>query len=1089
MGAVLAGRFQIVSRLGEGAIGEVYEAADLELEENVAVKVLRPEIARDAEVMRRFKREIQLARKVTHPNVCRTFELFHHAEAGAPGAALDFVTMELLRGETVEQRLQGGGRMLPGEALPLARQMAAGLHAAHLAGVVHRDFKSGNVMLVPSADGVRAVVTDFGLAWSDSGSPAVTRAGMMVGSPAYMAPEQVRGEAVTPATDVYALGIVLYEMVTGTLPFSADTAIGTAIKRLREPPTLPRVHAPDLDWRWEDVILRCLESDPASRFASPPEVVDALEAPRHHSGYVLRAAIRRRRRAWRNALTATVLLAVAAAGWLLRDGLLGFRKPAPATPAAQPAIAVPRSVVAVIRFENLSRKPELAGIETSLEQILPAELAAGERLRIVPGEQVEQARRDLGGLTGRNGFARETLARLRARLGADYVVSGFYLPSARGGTVRIRCVATIQDVRSSEIVDSIQEEGTEPEILVLVDALGARLRRRLGADDLSPDDLQAAAAARPANALAARLYAEGEEKLSHLDALAAAEVLEQARNADPANPLIRAELAAAWDALGDQPRAVEAARDALARSAALGFEPRLRVEARFDATAHQWKKAAAVYRKLWEHFPDDLEHGLSLARMQIEGSELPAALATVARMRSLPSALADDPRIDLTEADAALHHAELARGVAAAERAQRKGLDQGAPLLVARALYFEGIGLRLLGRLPEALAASRQAASLFVQAGDLASEALALHTAGSVLAQQGDLAAARQVFDEMMTISRAIGNEEMVGLGLSAFGMILSGQGDLAEARVRDEKAIAIFHRTGSKRREAMTSANLARVDQRLGEIATARTLYQSAALALGELGDRGSEARVLANEAGLLMDEGDLQPAAELSLRALSLHRAIGGATDIAEDRGIRGRLLHLRGDLPAAEREVTAAVAGLDALGARLAAARQRIELARILIDAGRPAEAKALAETALAALGKTPSPDDEVEARAVSAAAALALGRKDTAEAEARQAVRALAACENRPVRLAAQVVAARVEGAFGSRRAVRELRAIRSEAEQEGLRPLAFEARLALGALDGGAGTAAGRRELSAVLRETSLAGLGGIARRALVALRG
>jgi tetratricopeptide (TPR) repeat protein len=345
------------------------------------------------------------------------------------------------------------------------------------------------------------------------------------------------------------------------------------------------------------------------------------------------------------------------------------------------------------------------------------------------------------------------------------------------------------------------------------------------------------------------------------------------------------------------------------------------------------------------------------------------------------------------------------------------------------------------------------------------------------------------VFDEMMRISRAIGNEEMVGLGLSAFGMILSGQGDLAEARERDEKAIAIFHRTGSKRREAMTSANLARVDQRLGETATARTLYQSAALALGELGDRGSEARVLANEAGLLMDEGDLQPAAELSLRALSLHRAIGGATDIAEDRGIRGRLLHLRGDLPAAEREVTAAVAGLDALGARLAAARQRIELARILIDAGRPAEAKALAETALAALGKTPSPDDEVEARAVNAAAALALGRNDTAEAEARQAVRALAACENRPVRLAAQVVAARVKGAFGSRRAVRELRAIRSEAEQQGLRPLAFEARLALGALDGGAGTAAGRRELSAVLRETSLAGLGGIARRAFAALRG
>ena len=329
LGERLAGRFRVICRLGDGAIGEVYEAADLELGEHVAVKVLRPGVALDAEALHRFKREILLARKVTHPNVCRTFELFHHLdEEGAAGSGLAFVTMELLRGETLEQRLQGNGRMAPGEALPLVRQMAAGLNAAHLAGVVHRDFKSGNVMLVPSADGLRAVVTDFGLAWSDSASPSVTRAGMMIGSPAYMAPEQVKGEAVTPATDVYALGIVLYEMLTGILPFSAETAIGTAIKRLREPPTLPRVHAPDLDWRLEEVILRCLESDPAGRFQSPPEVADALEAPRHHShsGYVLRA-IRRRRRTWRNALAATVLLAVAAGGWLARD-----RLSAPAVP-------------------------------------------------------------------------------------------------------------------------------------------------------------------------------------------------------------------------------------------------------------------------------------------------------------------------------------------------------------------------------------------------------------------------------------------------------------------------------------------------------------------------------------------------------------------------------------------------------------------------------------------------------------------------------------------------------------------------------------------------------------------------------------
>lgn len=1080
---MLAGRFRIVARLGEGAIGEVYEAADLELEESIAVKVLRPEIARDTEVLYRFKREIQLARKVTHPNVCRTFELLHHEDR--QGSGLAFVTMELLRGETLEQRLVRGGRMMPAEALPLVRQMAEGLHAAHLAGVVHRDFKSGNVMLVPSADGLRAVVTDFGLAWSNSVSASVTRTGTMVGSPAYMAPEQVRGETVTPATDIYALGIVLYEMVTGSLPFRSDTAIGTAIKRLREPPTLPRVHTPDLDWRWEEVILRCLESDPAGRFATAPEAAKALEVPRGVSGYALRAAIRRRRGSGLTALLAAVLLGLGAVGWLARDRLLG-------PPSSPPAVAVPRSAVAVLGFENLTRKPDLAYVETSLERMLPAELAAGERLRLVPSEQVDRARRDLG-LTGGTGLARDTLALLRARLGADYLISGSYFVSSRGGAAGLRCVATIQDVRSGEIVTSITQEGTEAELPDLVDNLGARLRGSLGAGDLSADDRRAAEAARPANARAARLYAEGLEKLSRFEALPATRALEQARDADSANALIRADLAAAWDTLGYQARAEEAAREGLARAAALGFEPHLRVEARFQETARQWEKAAAIYRRLWVRFPDVLEHGLSLARVEIQGDEAAAALATVARMRSLPARLAEDPRIDLMEAEAALRHAELARGLAAAQRAQRKGEELGAPLLVARALAFEGVGLRLLGRLSEALAVSQRASDLFRKAGDPASAAMALNNVGSVLAQQGDLSGAGRAFDEILGIGQATGNEEMGGLGLTNYGMMLSNHGDLAGARERYEKALAIFLRTGSKRREAMTASNLARVDQRLGQRAAARGMYAAAASTLHEIGDRSSEARVLANQADLLIEEGELQEAWDLSSRALSLHRAIGEAAGVAEAQALQGLILHLRGDLPAAQRELEASIAGLDALGAKLAAARQRIELAQILVDAGRPIDGEALAQVALAGLGANPAPDDEVEARSVRATAALARGRNDIATAEVRRTVEALGACENRTVRLAAWIVAARVHAAAGRRvEAVRDLRAAQAEAEQIGLRPLVLEARLALAMLENGTGSreeaAAGREHLTAVARDASAAGLGGIAHRAEAALR-
>lgn len=271
----LAGRYRVCSFLGRGAVGEVYEAEDLELAGRIAIKILRPELARDERVVRRFQREIQLTRLVVHPNVCRMADLVHHQGSAAAEPARVFLTMELLRGETLEDLIVRQGRLRPEEALPIVRQITGGLTAAHEAGVIHRDLKSSNVFLV----GPRAVVTDFGLAWSAESEAAATLTvtGELIGSPAYMAPEQVRGETASPVTDVYALGVVLFEMMTGQLPFVGKSAFYTALKRLREPAPSPRTLVPDLDPVWEEVILRCLERAPADRFASMRDVVSALE--------------------------------------------------------------------------------------------------------------------------------------------------------------------------------------------------------------------------------------------------------------------------------------------------------------------------------------------------------------------------------------------------------------------------------------------------------------------------------------------------------------------------------------------------------------------------------------------------------------------------------------------------------------------------------------------------------------------------------------------------------------------------------------------------------------------------------------------
>ncbi len=277
-GHVLAGRFRVVRLIGRGGMGEVYEAFDQELKEIVALKLIRAELANEPRRIARFKQEIRNARRISHPNVCRVYDLF---QAGEGMQKITFLTMEFVAGETLLHLLRRETRLTPEAALPLARQICAGLQAAHQHGIVHRDLKPGNVLLSAGTAG-RAVISDFGLAFdttplTDDESTMTLRDGGAVGTPAYMAPEQIEGAAVSPATDIYALGLVLYEMVTGQRPFSGATPLSEAAKRLTEAPKPPDVHQPGLPDRWKAVILRCLVRDPAGRMQSAAEVSDALD--------------------------------------------------------------------------------------------------------------------------------------------------------------------------------------------------------------------------------------------------------------------------------------------------------------------------------------------------------------------------------------------------------------------------------------------------------------------------------------------------------------------------------------------------------------------------------------------------------------------------------------------------------------------------------------------------------------------------------------------------------------------------------------------------------------------------------------------
>jgi CheY-like chemotaxis protein/predicted Ser/Thr protein kinase len=264
-GSLFAGRYEVIEELGKGGMGSVYRVLDTQVGEEVAVKLLHPEIATDPDVVERFRNEVRLARKITHPNVGRIFDL--HDDAGTP-----YISMEYVPGEDLQSLIRRGGPLTVSNAVGIAGQLAEGLAAAHQLGVVHRDLKPQNIMIDQNG---HARIMDFGIARAQK-SDGLTQTGTIIGTPEYMAPEQLEGETVDFRTDIYALGVVLYESLTGRVPFKGTTFLGVALKHKTERPLDPRELNPKVPEPLNGLIMRCLEKDRAARFQNAGEVRDIL---------------------------------------------------------------------------------------------------------------------------------------------------------------------------------------------------------------------------------------------------------------------------------------------------------------------------------------------------------------------------------------------------------------------------------------------------------------------------------------------------------------------------------------------------------------------------------------------------------------------------------------------------------------------------------------------------------------------------------------------------------------------------------------------------------------------------------------------
>ena len=1137
--AMIAGRYRVVRFVARGGMGEVYEVEDQELRERVAMKTVRPEVARDTVAIERFRREIQLARKVTHPNVCRIFDVSYHRDAAAPEGFI-FLTMELLTGETLAQRLKRSGPMSTEAALPIARQIAQALDAAHQAGVVHRDLKPGNVMLAESRSGVRAVVTDFGLARLEAGGDGaggltLTAAAAVVGTPAYLAPEQVEGSEITAATDVYAFGIVLYEMLTGTVPFVADNALSTAVKRLREAPVPPRVHVPGLDAGWEAAILRCLERKPANRFSSAPEAIQAITdssyterlprpaplpppaEPAHPAAPARRPEEVKRRRLQIAGLAALILLALVL-GYYRYSQWRAEQALAPGRRLALPNIAeiTPRKSVAVLGFKNLSGNPATAWLSPALAEMLSTELAAGGGVRVVAGETVARVRMELG-LGAPDALARDTLGRLRTLLGTDAVVLGSYVALDGGAGRQIRLDLRLQDTAAGETTATVTETGSERQLFDLVSRVGKRLRRELGVEELAEGDPGEVRAALPASPEAARLYAEGLERLRLFDPIGASDRLARAIAAEPGNALCHSALGAAWSALGYDGKARQEAKTAFDLAANLPREERLLIEGRYREATQDWDRAVQTYWTLWSMFPDSLDHGLRLAAAQTAAGRVADALVTAEALRTLPAPLRDDPRIDLAEATAAGARADFQRQRMAAAKAAAKATAQGAPLMRAQARLLECRALRNLGQPQPALAACEEGRRLHAAAGNRSGVAEALTHAANVLYDRGDLPGALRLYEQAVGTYREIGNRGAEAGALNNIAVVLKNQGDLDQARRLYEDVLAITREVGSRGGEAYALNNLAGVLLRRGELDQAARLLEDSLKIRREQQDRAGEAYALDNLGVALRRKGDLAAARRRHEEALAIRRQIGQKIGEVASLNNLGSVLLDQGELAAARQSFTSSLAmcrrtdnksasasalhGLAEvlaregkaeearkryeeaialraqLGEKGTLAESRLALASVLLDAGDAARAGELARAAAEELGRQGATSNEALARALSALATDARGDAPRAREEIDRALALTGKDQDLRARLTVELAAIRLGRVKDPQAALRDIAA---QAARSGLLELRLKADLASAEREP---DATRRTRLAALAQEARSLGYEGMARQA------
>jgi tetratricopeptide (TPR) repeat protein len=816
-GDIFGGRYEILQLLGEGGMGAVYKAWDREVEHLVALKLIRPEMASHPVILARFKQELLTARQVTHRNVIRIYDM---AEAGGT----KYITMEFVEGRDLGRVLHERGKLPAEEAVEIVRQICHALEAAHGAGIIHRDLKPQNIL---RENGGRILVMDFGLARSLE-SDGMTQSGVLLGTVEYMSPEQAMGKHLDGRSDLFTLGLIFYELLTANVPYKADTAMASLLKRNQE----RAVPVADLDHSisqgLSDIVSKCLERDVVQRYQSVQEILadlDSWEGKRPVSASVAAAIAPPAAKTimvpvggravpwkWVGAGAAGIVLAIG--GWML-SGKFGGK-------VASKPVAGPQVSLAILPFRNESGDAKLDWLGSSLADMLSTDVGQSAQLRTISSDRLHQILRDLH-ITANADFDPETLKHIAELSNADTVVSGQY---AKFGN-QIRIDAMLVDLKRDRRAPLKIEAANENGIPATVDGLAELIRKNLA---VSPDVLKElkASSYQPTSKSpeALRDYNRGVQSLRDGKNLEAEKALEAATKEDPAFALAFSKLAQTDSNLGHDNEAELAAQKAVDLSENLPPAEKYLIAAIRAQISRNYPEAIKAYENLARASPDNADVQSALAGLYEDSGELGKAADYYQKI------LAANPKdvvATLATGRVALISGNAQASLEPLNRALSLSIQVGNEEERATSLHDIGYAYEMLSKTEEALSNYQQALAIRRHIGDKRGTAKSLNKMARVEAQLGKNQAAAAHFEEALQVNREIGDKRGLGDVLLDLGNFTYDRGDHERSRKLYLESLQIQRDLGNEGMQSICLNNIGSVYFAKGEYQDALTYFQQA--------------------------------------------------------------------------------------------------------------------------------------------------------------------------------------------------------------------------------------------------------------------